>query len=321
MLIRPGRPGVPGHLAGVDRVQRDALGQDLLLDRAGQAVPHLLGWVRAVQQQRRAGRSPAQHVGALDQLGLVAADEAGVQYEIGGVDRAGSEAQVGNRLGAGFLGVVDEVALGVQAAVRAEDLDGVLVRADRAVRAEAVEHRADRAGRLDVQLGVVQAGAADVVGDADGEPRLRVRGGQVGEDAGHHARGELLGGQAIPAAGDHRHGAQAARRVRFGQRAEHIQEQRLAQRPRLLGPVQHGHPAHRAGQRGEQVRGGERAEQPHRHDAYLLAPAGQVAGGLGGGLRARPHDHDDPFGGRVAGVARPGDTGGRSGRPARPWPR
>ena len=39
--------------------------------------------------------------------------------------------------------------------------------------------------------------------------------------------------------------ARVARRVRFGQRAEHVQEQRLAQRARLLGPVQHRDPAPR----------------------------------------------------------------------------
>ena len=76
--------------------------------------------------------------------------------------------------------------------------------------------------------------------------------------------------------------------MRFGQRAEHVQEQRLTERPRLLGPVQHRHLAHRVRQRGEQVRGGERPEQPHGDGADLLALAGQVAGGLGGGLRPTP---------------------------------
>ena len=50
-----------------------------------------------------------------------------------------------------------------------------------------------------------------------------------------------------------------ARGVRLGQRAEHVEEQRLAQRAGFLGPVQHGHPARRGRQRGEQVGGRERA--------------------------------------------------------------
>ena len=225
-----GQAGRAGDLGGVDHVQREPLGQDLLLDRAGQAGPDAVAGVRAVQQDGRAGRSPAQHIHPLQQLSLVDAHEQCVMDEIGSADRGRPEAEVGDGLRAGLLRVVDEVSLGVQARVAAEDLDGVLVRADGAVRAEAEEHGPDRARRLDVQIRVVvQADPAHVVGDADGEPRLGPRGSQVGEDAGHHARGELLRGEPVPAAGDHRHGVQAPARVRFGQGAEHVQEQRLAQ--------------------------------------------------------------------------------------------
>jgi hypothetical protein len=55
-----------------------------------------------------------------------------------------------------------------------QDLDRVLVRADRSVGAEAEEDRTDRAGRLDVQRRVEgQARPGDVVVDADGEPAPR----------------------------------------------------------------------------------------------------------------------------------------------------
>ena len=51
-----------GDPAGVDDVEIDALGEDLLLDRARQRVPDLVGRVPAVDQQRCAGRCPAEHV-------------------------------------------------------------------------------------------------------------------------------------------------------------------------------------------------------------------------------------------------------------------
>ena len=57
-----------------------------------------------------------------------------------------------NRDRAGFLRVVDEVALRVIIRVLADDLDGILVRADRAVRAQAVEQRPHHFRRFDGKL-------------------------------------------------------------------------------------------------------------------------------------------------------------------------
>ena len=88
----------------------------------------------------------------------------------------------------------------------------------------------------------------------------------------------------------------------FGQRAQHVEEQRLAQRPGFLGPVQHGHLAGRRRQRRQQRLGRERAVQPHRGHAHLLAAGGQVFRRLRGGLGSGPHDHDYPLGGRIPGV-------------------
>jgi hypothetical protein len=57
-----------------------------------------------------------------------------------------AEAQVRDRDRAGLLGVVDEVALGEVVRVLADDLDAVLVGADRAVGAQAVEQGAHHVG-------------------------------------------------------------------------------------------------------------------------------------------------------------------------------
>ena len=90
----PGEARLAGDPPGIDHVQLDPLGEDLLLDRARQRVPDLDPAVRAVEQQRRSRRRPAEHLGALEQPELVAADEAGLRDEVGRADRLRPEAQV-----------------------------------------------------------------------------------------------------------------------------------------------------------------------------------------------------------------------------------
>src|SRR3546814_13205093 len=84
-----------------------------------------------------------------------------------------------DRLGAGFVAVIDEIPLRVALRVLSQDLHAVLVRPDRPVRAETEEQRPGYAGRLDFEASLDrQAGAADVVGDADGERSAERRVGQ-----------------------------------------------------------------------------------------------------------------------------------------------
>ena len=110
-----------------------------------------------------------------EQAELVAGDEVGVLDQVGRADRLRAEAQVRDGDRARLLRVVDEVALGEQVGALADDLDRRLVGADRAVRAEAEEHRLDLAGRPRVAEVAVdrQAQVGDVVVDADGEVALR----------------------------------------------------------------------------------------------------------------------------------------------------
>jgi hypothetical protein len=77
---------------------------------------------------------------------------------------------MGNGLRTRFLRVVDEIALGVKLRVVTDDLDRVLVGADRAVRAQPVEHRPHHFVGLDHEARIdVQAGVHHVVDDADGK--------------------------------------------------------------------------------------------------------------------------------------------------------
>ena len=82
------------------------------------------------------------------------ADEVRRLQQIRRADGARAEPQVRDGVGAGLLRVVDEVALGVAFGVRGQDLRRVLVRADRAVGAQAEEQRAHDVRRLDVEARV-----------------------------------------------------------------------------------------------------------------------------------------------------------------------
>ena len=207
----PGEPGLAGDGVGVDREQPQPAVDDLLLHGSWQRVPHLVRLARHVEQQRRAVPGGGQDVHLVEHGEVVNADEPGLRHQPRGGDGVRTEAQVRGRQPAGLLRVVDEVGLGVHLRVLSEDLHGVLVRPDRPVGPDAVEDRPQGGRVLDVEIGVVaQARAPHVVGDADGEPRSRRVGGQLGEDPGHHARCELLRREAVAPADDARHRGQVA---------------------------------------------------------------------------------------------------------------
>ena len=117
----------------------------------GQVVPDFVGAERAVEQEDRAGLGCFEHIHPLQEAELVAGDEVGPGDQVGGADRLRAETQVRGRHRAGLLRVVDEVALRVVVGFVADDLDGVLVRAHRAVGAEAVEESAHRAADSSVE--------------------------------------------------------------------------------------------------------------------------------------------------------------------------
>ncbi len=128
----------------------------------GQFIPDFIGPEQAVQQEDAAGLGIFEHFELLEEVELVAGHKVGLVGldQIRGVDRFGAEAQMRDGHRAGFLRVVDEVALCEVIGLFADDLDRVLVGAHRAVRAEAEEHAAhglvgfDREGRIDIEAGV-----------------------------------------------------------------------------------------------------------------------------------------------------------------------
>jgi hypothetical protein len=99
-----------------------------------------------------------------------------------------------NRLRARFVAVIDEVALRIAPGVLGDDLDRVLVGADRAVGAQAIEHRAGDIGAIDVESGIERkTGARDIVCDADSEAAAWLILLQFVEGRLCHRWGEILG--------------------------------------------------------------------------------------------------------------------------------
>lgn len=133
----PRKTHFPGQLVGVHHVDLEVFLEDGLLNGLRQAVPDLLLGVGAVEEDRGPLLGHLQHGEAFQESPLVDAHEAGLADEVGLVQGVGAEAQVAHGAGARLLGIVDEVALGVEGGLLSDDLDGVLVGGDGAVGAKA----------------------------------------------------------------------------------------------------------------------------------------------------------------------------------------
>ena len=239
--------GFAGDPFRVDDIELELLARDLLLHGPRQATPGVRA-VGAGEQEGRAGSRLLEHVNALEQAELMARDEVRLLDQVRRLDRVVAEAQMGDGHGARLLRVVDEVGLDVAVALAGDDLRRVLVRADRAVGAEPVEE-ALRVTPRDPPGGVVrEAGSRDVVLDADGEVavgadvavavhRLAVVAlgvGELAEDGAGHRRGELLRAEPVAAAD---HGARQP--PLLVERGDDVLVERLADRRRVLRPVEH----------------------------------------------------------------------------------
>ena len=153
-----------------------------------------------VQQENTTGLDLIHNVEGLDIALLVAGDKVRHRDIVGRTDGFVAEAQVAAGQTAGLLRVILEVGLDILIRVVTDDLAGVLVRADRAVRAETPELAGDDAfaGGHDV-LTHRQRVEGDVVVDADGEVVFLLP-GHIVEDGLQLGRGGVFGGKAVTAA-------------------------------------------------------------------------------------------------------------------------
>ena len=111
VLMRPPMPASRGDLVGVDHVEPQLLLDDLLLHLARQLVPDLVRPERGVQQERRRRARVLEHVEFLEEVELVARDEVALLIRYAERIGRGPKRRCEIVIGAGLLGVVDEVAL------------------------------------------------------------------------------------------------------------------------------------------------------------------------------------------------------------------
>ena len=166
----PSHTRVTGHGRGIDDIELDLFIDNGLLHWARQLTPDTIGRHWAIEQEHGPSSGTTQHINVVDEVILVAGDKVGRLDQIGGTDRIGAKAQVGDGLGARLLGVIDEVALAVQWSILTNDLDAVLIGADGAIGTKSIEEGAGDVMGLDIKTLIIrQAGEGDVVVDADGE--------------------------------------------------------------------------------------------------------------------------------------------------------
>ena len=278
----------------VDRVELHVIFRDVALGVGGQVVRKLLGRPLAVDHEG-AARLHVLHDGEVlrDVAGVMASNEVRLINIVGAADRAVAEAEMRNRHAARLLGVVLEVGLHILVGVVADDLDGVLVRADRAVAAQAPELALDSPRRRGVRtVGVLrQREVGHVIDDTDGELAARLVLRKLGEHSERGCGRGVLRAQAVAAADDG-----DTRAALNGERVQNVHVQRLADAARLLRAIEHGDLLHRLGKRRYELARHERTVQAHLHKAHLLAVGVEVVDDLLGHVAERAHGNDHAVG-------------------------
>ena len=227
----------------------------------------------AVDEEHAARLYVAHDREALRDVGRnMAGNEVGLVDVVRALDRLVAEAQMAHRHAAGLLRVILEVGLHVLVGVVADDLDGVLVRADRAVTAQTPELALDGAGRCGGRCGLLGKGhVGHVVNDAQRELALHLALREFfvhGKDRGGR---RVLAAQAVAAANDLDVGLAG-----IGKRRHNVEVQRLAQGAGLLGAVENRELLAGRGDGRKQLVRAEGTVQADLHEADLLAMRAEI---------------------------------------------
>ena len=218
----------------------------------------------------------------------MAGDKVGRVDQIGTLDRGLAESQVGHGETAGFLGVIGEITLRIHVCMVADDLDGVLVSADGAVRTETEELAGDRSFRSGVDLfGDLQREMRHVVFDTDREVILRFALLEVLIYGVDHGRSEFLAAETVSSA-VYLDVSPAA----FDQRVDEVLIKRFTERAGLFRSVKHRNAFAGRGNRGNKAIHGERTVQTDFQQTVFLAARVQVIDRLFADIRAAAHDDD-----------------------------
>ena len=196
--------------------------------------------------------------------------------------------------GAGLLGVVNEVALGVVVGFVTDNLDGVLVGTHGTVGTQTEEHGLEEvAFELEVRVDG-EARVANVVVDTDGEACLRFCLGEFVEDGLDHSRREFLGGKTV-AATDHLRHSHLACHHGFGNSGQGVLEERFASGTRFLAAVEDGNLLDSLREGCNDGFHRERTVQADVHETDLFALGVEVLDGVTDGAGRRTHRNNHAF--------------------------
>ncbi len=291
-------------LDGVDDVELQLLVDDLLLNFLRHFVPDLAMLEGRAKEEGAALLGFGDHVVFLQEGEVVTGDKVGVIDQVGSGDRLFPEAQVRSGDGTGLLGIIDKVGLGEVFGGLTDDLDGVLVGANRTVGTEAVEHRLVGAVHGIAERGIIlQAAIGDVFLDADDKMILRFGFFEIVEDRLGHGRGKLFGAKAIATTDDNgiTRKAELAGCHRFTDGSAHIKIKRFAKGARLLGAIKDSDALDGFRQGLDKGVEGEWTIQMNLDDADFLALFNQIIDSFLDRVGGGTHDDNDPLG-----VFRPG---------------
>ena len=273
----------------IDVVELEMVLCDRVLHGRGQLLLHFFKGPRRVQKERAAFLDAFRNRVAGDVRRVVACRKVRLVDEVRALDRGLAEAQMGYRETAGLLGVVGEVALRVHVGVVADDLDAVLVRADRTVGTETEELAGDRAFRRGVHERTHrEAGERDVVDDTDREVILGLVLIEVIIDSLDHRGREFLAAETVASADD-----LDAAATRFTERGHDVLIQRFAEGAGLLGAVEDCDLLAGCRDRFEELVCRERTVQTDLDETELLALAVQVVDRLFRNVCAAAHDDEN----------------------------
>ena len=292
--------GLLRHGVRVNDVKLNFFLNQIPLHLFGQGIPDLIRAINTVEEENRTLAGILQHVKAVHKAELVTAHKGGFafRYQIRSFYRLGAKAQVRDRDGAGFLGVVVEVTLSVIFSFVADNLNGVFIRANGAVRAQSKEHRLNDIAAQRFKARVVgDAQMGDIILNPDNELALGMVFFQLIKDALRHGGGEVFGRQPVAPTGDYRlvFEGRAALIQSNRNRIDDILVKRFAERAGFFGAVHHRDFLHGGGQGSHQVLDGERTVQAHINHRHFFALLGEQFRGLAGCLRAGAHDNHHAF--------------------------
>jgi len=145
---------VAGDAIGIDDVDPEALVEDLGLDFTRKVIPDPVGSSGAFNKKMPPGAAYCSTSQRSRKSKLMAGQKPRLPNERGRAELDGGSSEMRDRHRAGFARIVHEVAL--HPAVRAftDNLDRVLVGADRSVGAESEEHGSKNLRRFNVELGI-----------------------------------------------------------------------------------------------------------------------------------------------------------------------